>query len=363
MPHPKAEDFKWIHEAKEVSEKLHMKWHSNHHGHPADEKSSHHQHGHHKSSLLAEKAEAGTGATRILHELGTAEQAVMKELANAPELRREEFSLLSKAEDAAHRAADAKVGFRNHRNKSLALLRKKLALTKRAKKAVAKATATTSLAAEFKEGEHMIHNYATALNKELKDGRKVIKETNMVKGKVAEALAEVHADRSTTLEIEGLMAKAMKFEKKEVAIEAKSFAETRHQEVAYKAMEKRSLSNARHMMHAHKKAKAAAKVSVADELKQGGKMLRRYVAESKTEIKKERKTEQSLKAVNSKVAAALREVHEDPSTAREVEGFLAKALKFQRREVSLESKSLGESKKMETAYDAMAKRTLKREHA
>merc|ERR1719428_2402667 len=142
-------------------------------------------------------------------------------------LRREEMSLLSKAEDAVKISAEMQAG--GHQRKPH---RKISALLQEKKQG---STAKVSAAEQLKEGVSMLHTYEKGMGKELRDERRLLKAVKSAKGEVTEALTEAHASTTVKSEIANLLAQAEASEKKEIRLEKKSLKDSKHEEAEFKA--------------------------------------------------------------------------------------------------------------------------------
>merc|ERR1719487_2151091 len=97
-------------------------------------------------------------------------------------------------------------------------------------KKLGSAAKKVSAAEQLKEGVSMLHSYEKGMGKELRDERQLLKQVKSAKGRVAEALTEVHASRKVKSELSSLLAKAESFEKKEIRLEKTELTETKKEE-------------------------------------------------------------------------------------------------------------------------------------
>lgn len=239
---PTVQARNWIHHAKEVEEELH---------HP-----HRHANSKHGASFLAEKASAGMGKTRLLKELGAAEQAIQSQLTKdrAPAaLKHQEYELLSKAMDAVHESPLMFTARLQKKKQHWAARRAGFIQKLQSKELRQKATAQVSTAEALRRSGAMLATYVKDMGKQVHSEKKLLSMSKNVKRQAAEALAQVHADSKTQAEVADLLAQAESMEKKEVKLETKELKTSRKQAREFKGFAARALkAEARRKTHQRK---------------------------------------------------------------------------------------------------------------
>merc|ERR1719161_1691791 len=136
---------------------------------------------HDKLALVTATATSDASATlsvKIMHDIGSAEKQISRELKDQPDLRREEEDLLRRPMDKAHAAADLTVAARKTAHKTVALAQSQ---------AKAKVEATAKSAAELQvEANRALNKYVSGMKREVKNEKALLKETKYAESAVAQ---------------------------------------------------------------------------------------------------------------------------------------------------------------------------------
>lgn len=106
----------------------------------------------------------------------------------------------------------------------------------------------------------------------------------------------------------------------------------------------------------YQKAKAATKVSAAEELRRSGRVLHKYVKDMHHQAREEKKLLKMATVARKEAAEALSEEHADAATRKEVAGLMSFVEKAEGKVAKMSADSAAQGKEEEARFAAMAKR-------